>query len=136
MNTNNTNSEDRKTLFYPELSYKITGLCFEVHNELGRYAREKQYADFIEDKLKETELSFKREQRIGESGNILDFVIQDRIVLEIKAKKLLLKEDYYQIQRYLQCTHLKLGLLINFRNRYLKPKRIIRIETDAKIKFL
>jgi len=40
------------------------------------------------------------------------------------------------VQRYLQTANLKLGLLVNFRNRYLKPVRIVKIETDARHKFV
>ncbi len=52
----------KSELIHPELSYLITGICFEAHNELGRYAREKQYGDFIEVKLKELKIlySFKK----------------------------------------------------------------------------
>ena len=40
-------------VLYPEFSYKIVGICFGVHNELGRFQREKQYSNLIETKLKE-----------------------------------------------------------------------------------
>jgi len=123
-------------IIYPELSYLITGVCFDTHNTKGRFLREKQYGDEIERRLKETGLLYKREFIIGNSGNVVDFMIDDRIILEIKAKRILEKEDFYQMQRYLQATDIKLGLLVNFRNRYLKPVRIIRIDTAAKNKFV
>ena len=119
-------------IIYPELSYKITGLCFKIHNQLGRFAREKQYADALEQLLRENKIKYQREiakpfrfeQKII-SGNIIDFLIEDKIIIELKAKNFITKDDYRQIQRYLQATNLKLGLLINFNSRYLKPKRII-----------
>ena len=131
MNTNDANTK----LIYPELSYTIVGVCFEVHNQLGRFEREKQYGDFIEKKLKESGISYKREREILKTGNRVDFLIDDKIVLEVKARKLILKDDFYQLRRYLQSAGKKLGLMVNFRNRYLKPIRIIRIDTDARKKF-
>ncbi len=134
MHTNDTNKNTK--LIYPELSYLITGICFEVHNRLGRYAREKQYGDLLEEKLKEIKIPYKREFRIEKTGNTIDFLIDNKIILELKAAHLILKEDYYQTQRYLQASDIKLALLINFRNRYLKPIRIIKIDTEARSKFV
>ena len=124
MNTNKTMPK----LLYPELSYTLTGICFGAHNEIGPYAREKQYGDFIEQKLKEVGLPYKRELNISNSGNIVDFLVDNKIILELKSKRILSRDDYYQIQRYLQETGIKLDLLVNFRNKYIKPVRVVRIE--------
>ena len=133
--TNNTNIRTTAKIFkpnavlYPELSYSITGICFTVHKELGPYAREKQYGDAIETILKESGIPYEREVRIGESGNILDFLVEGKLALELKAKRALLSMDYRQIQNYLQHSGVRLGILINFRETYIKPQRIVRIDS-------
>jgi GxxExxY protein len=119
-------STDTKTkLIFGELSYEINGILFAVHNELGRFAREKQYADLIETKLKENKIEYKRELIVADSGNVVDFLIEDSLILELKAKPFLLKADYEQVQRYLHVCDLRLGILVNFRTKYLSPKRIL-----------
>lgn len=132
MNTNKTTSK----VIYPKLSYEITGILFETHNELGPYCREKQYADVIESKLKKKGIAYRRECTIGETNNIVDFIIEDTILLELKTDRFLTKAHYFQTQRYLQETRLNLGLLVNFRNKYLKPNRIVRIDTNNKAKYI
>ena len=60
-------------------------------------------------------------------GNIVDFIIDGKILIDLKAKRFITKEDYYQMLRYLKSSGLKLGLVVNFRGTYLKPKRIINL---------
>ena len=115
-------------LLYPELSYQITGLCFEVQNNLGRFAREKQYCDLLESKLKESGILYKREYTVAETGNRLDCLVEDKIIMEVKAKPFLQKDEYYQIKRYLDVLNLELGLLVNFQDKYLKPRRILKAQ--------
>jgi len=117
---------------FPELSYKINGILYKAHNELGRFCNEKQYGDFIEKLLKEEKIKYEREKILPESfdgeykgRNKLDFIIDDKIILELKAKRVLPREDYYQARRYLEALNLKLAMLVNFRDKYLKPKRIL-----------
>ena len=119
-------TNDANKILYKELSYKINGLLFNVHNKLGRFSREKQYSDELENLLKNSDLIYKREYVISD-GNRVDFLIDNKVILDVKAKRLILKDDYYQILRYLQSSSLKLGLIVNFRNTYLKPKRIINL---------
>ena len=130
MYSNSTNSTNK--LLHPELSYKIVGLLFNVHNNLGRFRNEKQYSDAIEEELKILKIPYKREFHLPESfkgennnRNIVDFVIDDKIILEIKTKRAIFKDDYFQVKRYLSSSDYKLGLLVNFRSKYLLPKRIL-----------
>ena len=119
-------------VLFPELSYKICGLCFEVHNELGRFKSEKSYADFLESLLKKHKIQYYREVALApsfidekERRNIPDFIIEDKIIVDIKAKRIVTKEDYYQMKRYLISGNKQLGLIVNFRQTYLSPKRIL-----------
>ena len=127
METNNKQKVSMKVI-YPELSYKIVGILFEAHKELGHYAREKQYGDFIEKRFKEISLPYKRELLISNTGNILDFLIDDKIIIELKSVREISKEYYRQLQNYLQQTNMGLGILVNFRTPRLKPIRILKID--------
>lgn len=117
---------------YYELSYKICGILFAVHNELGRYRNEKQYGDAIERYFKLYGIAYKRELVLpksfnGEAAgrNKVDFLVDDKIILEIKVKRIVERIDYYQSKRYLVALNKKLALLVNFRDKFLRPKRIL-----------
>lgn len=116
---------NKDKVIYPELSYKLTGVCFKVQDELGRFAKEKQYCERLEAKFVDLSIPFVREFTVKGTGNRVDFIVEDKILLEIKAQPFVSKTDYGQTQRYLQVLRLKLGLLINFQSKYLKPQRVI-----------
>ena len=52
-------------------------------------------------------------------------MIEDKIVIDIKAKRIITKSDYFQMKRYLTSSNKKLGIIVNFRQRFLTPKRIV-----------
>lgn len=114
-------------VLYPQLSYTINGILFRVHNELGRFCREKEYCDLFEKYLKDKEISYKREAVInfGQNTNRVDFIVENSVVLEFKAKRFVAREDYFQIKRYLEHLHCSLGILVNFQNKFLTPKRVL-----------
>ncbi len=125
----------RREIIHKDLSYKTNGLLFETQNSLGRYRKEKEYCDYFEELLKRENINYKRELRINikvneadlKCRNICDFIIDGKIILEFKIN-FLNKDSYLQIKRYLSATNLKLGILINFRQKSLIPKRIINNE--------
>ena len=88
MHTNATN----KKIIHPELSYKIGGLLFSIHNEFGRYCKEKQYQDIFEERLKRYNITYEREKRLplstDTSGNQVDFCIDNKILIDFKAKSI------------------------------------------------
>lgn len=119
-----------------DLSYEIVGVAFNVQKSLGRFCKEKQYADEFEKQLKERKIKYDREFLLDNlenndiKGNRVDFIVERKLIIDLKSKKFITKEDYMQMQRYLQSADIKLGLIINFRETYLKPKRIINYEYD------
>lgn len=70
------------------------------------------------------------ETKIGKY--VLDFLIEDKIVLELKAEPFINKEDFQQVMAYLKAKKLKLGILANFRGSKLVYKRILNSEVNLK----
>lgn len=119
-------------LIYQSISYKINGILYKVHNEIGRYCNEKQYSDLIEKYFIKYKINFEREKILPimfegekEGRNKVDFLINSVIVLEIKTKRFISREDYYQVMRYLKALNKKLAILVNFHSKFLRPKRIL-----------
>ncbi len=115
---------------------------FKTHKELGKFCRERQYADKLEALLAESKISYQREHNLRKDdpqspkGNIVDFLIENTIVLDAKAKNFITKEDYFQMQRYLRGSNLELGLIVKFRSVHIKPKRVLNssLKVDASIR--
>ncbi len=111
-----------------ELSFLLTGICFKIHNRRGRFLTEKQYCDGFELELKSSKLNYQREPLLKQGDITIgrpDFVIEDRIIMDFKAKKFITKADYNQMLKYLYLTNKELGLIVNFHSTYLKPKRVV-----------
>ena len=122
------------SLLDPKESYKITGALYEVHKELGPGLLEKVYQEALEIELRMQGIPFEREKsfNISYKGEVLeqmyiaDFVCYDKIVVELKAVEALLPIHTAQVINYLTITGYKLGLLVNFNARQIKPERIVR----------
>lgn len=130
MSTNGTNK--KAELIYPELSYALMGICFEVSNTLGTKYQEKHYQRAIEAKLKELKIPHQREVMFeiwfgGEKiGKIFaDFVVDGKIVLEVKKVWKISGDDVKQVLRYLKESGLKLGIIVNFYGKRVEFKRVL-----------
>lgn len=120
---------------YPlqEESYKIIGICMEVHRILGRGLLEIVYKDTIEYEFKKESIPYEREKKYEvEYKDIIlphhfyaDFVVYDNIILEIKAQKGIVNEHYRWVINYLAISNCDLGLIVNFGENSLVTKRVI-----------
>ncbi|WP_309847055.1 GxxExxY protein [Flavobacterium sp. 2755] len=120
-------------LYLKDESYKIIGICMEVHKILGKGHSEKVYGDALEYEFQRNEIPYNRELRYNiaykdivlPSYYFADFVIFDEIILELKAITTLTTSEIKQTLNYLAASKNKLGLLVNFGEDSLKYKRII-----------
>ena len=109
-------------LIYPEESNRILGIAMQLHCEMGCGFKEKVYQDAFEILLKENNIKYEREKHISlvfhgirlEHDFYYDFLIEDKIGVEIKAVSELLGEFESQIINYLHVSNHRLGLLLNF----------------------
>ena len=120
-------------LIYKDEAYAIIGKCMEIHRELGHGFLEIVYKDALEILFRQTNIPYEREKEYQVLfRNIVlphkfyaDFVVYDKIILEIKAIKSLADEHIAQTINYLKVSGNRLGLLVNFGRGSLESKRIV-----------
>ena len=118
---------------YKEESYKIIGILFEVHKNLGKGFSEIVYKDPIEYEFKQNNIPYQREKEftVNYKNTVLkhkfyaDFVVFDNIILEIKSCESFNNSHITQCLNYLKVSQSKLALLVNFNKTSLEHKRIV-----------
>lgn len=119
-------------LLYGELSYEVIGAGMEVHGALGPGFLESVYEQALAYELTERKIAFVRqapikvfykEKEIGEYR--ADFLVDEKIIVEIKAVSVLAPEHHAQVIHYLAAMEMRVGLLVNFGGKSLEHKRFI-----------
>jgi GxxExxY protein len=119
---------------HAEESYKIIGILFEVHKNLGKGFSEIVYKDALEYEFNVQNIVFEREKEysVKYKDSILkhkfyaNFVVFDKIILEIKTVECFNNSHYNQCLNYLKISGNELSLLVNFNANSLEYKRVIR----------
>jgi len=121
-------------LLHKDLSYKIQGIAFEVRKNFGLGHKEQIYQEAFEEELKTRGISYKREKTIKvfspKTGKFIglyrpDFIVDKKIIVELKTYKFVPKQEIRKIYDYLRNSNYELGYLINFASPKLYIKRII-----------
>ena len=121
-----------KILFKDE-SYAIVGACMKVHRALGPGFLEAVYEEVVEKEFIVQNIPYKRQVQLNlyyegvqlKKQYRADFVCYDSIIVELKAVTQIPSVFYAQLQNYLKCTNMELGMLINFGTPSLTYKRIV-----------
>ena len=109
-------------LIYANESYDVMGACFEVDKEKGCGFLEEVYQECLEVELQLRGIPFRAQAQLAlsDKGRTLkavyepDFIINDKIILELKAVTERANIHRAQVQTYLRGTGYRLGLLVNF----------------------
>ncbi len=120
-------------ILYKEESYAIIGKCMEVHNQLGAGFLEIVYKDALEYEFRKAGIPYEREKeyKVNYKDVILphyfyaDFVVYDKIILEVKGVSAITDEFVAQAINYLKVSGNQLSLLVNFGELRLNYKRIL-----------
>ncbi|MBW1822933.1 MAG: GxxExxY protein [Deltaproteobacteria bacterium] len=117
---------------FEKLSNKIIGAAIEVHRELGPGFLESIYEQALKVEFAEHNFRFESQKEIKikylgvEVGqHRLDLLVENQIIIEIKAVKELIEIHFAQLRSYLKATGLKTGLLLNFARPTLEIKRVV-----------
>ena len=129
------NMEPEGKLYEKELSGVIVSSAIEVHKQLGPGLLESAYEECLCRELYLREISFERQKPLPleykginlDCGYRLDLLVEQRIIVEIKAVAELAPIHEAQMLTYLKLAGIKVGLLINFNERVLKSgiKRLV-----------
>jgi GxxExxY protein len=127
-----------KTLKHQELSQKIIAAAYNVHNELGYGFLERVYKNALAIELEEAGLKCSREVplKVSYHNRIVgdyyaDIIVEDKIVVEVKAVNKLDSIHEVQLVNYLKATGLNVGLLINFGQSVEVKRRIFGFDVDT-----
>ncbi|PIP28076.1 MAG: elongation factor 4 [Candidatus Moranbacteria bacterium CG23_combo_of_CG06-09_8_20_14_all_35_22] len=123
---------DKCRLLYEELTYKIRGAIFNVYNTLGPGHKESVYGNALAKELSDIGIFFVREKSVNviyknkKVGTYKpDFIVDEKIILELKALPFVGKIEKKQTWYYLKGTDYRLALLVNFGNKNLQIERIV-----------
>jgi GxxExxY protein len=120
-------------LIHKELVYEVVGCAMKVHRELGYSFLEKVYENSMMVLLNKKSIKAKQQfpvpvhfENVIVGEYFADFMIEDKILVELKTVEKITNVHFAQVLNYLKATGIKLGLLINFGPRKLEYERIVK----------
>ena len=125
-------SERKTQLIDGDLTEKVIGVCIDVSRELGSGFLESVYLNALIIALTQAGMLVQKQVplKVMFRGQVAgdfypDLLVEDRLIIELKAVKSLTTEHEAQLLNYLKATGIKVGLLVNFGRPRLEWKRLV-----------
>jgi GxxExxY protein len=111
-----------------EVTFRIIGCAMTVHRALGPGLLESAYQNSLDYEFRREKLKIESQKELPliyngvrtKKGYRIDFLVENRVVVEVKAVKQITLLDQAQMQTYLRLSNVKIGLILNFNTRWLK----------------
>jgi GxxExxY protein len=111
-----------KKMVYEELTENIYAACIEVHSHSGPGLLESTYEACLCQEMAQRNLSFRRQVAMPvqykgisiDCGYRLDLIVEEKVIMELKAVEKILPIHEAQLLTYLRLSHYRVGLLVNF----------------------
>ncbi len=133
--------KNKVDLLFPELSYKIVGVAFDVYNSIGGSHKEIVYQKSLFQAFQDKKIIVQQQlynpvifSDKSVAKNYFDFLVENKIIVEIKSTERFSKANFSQLLNYLIVSKLKLGILISFGRNEVKYKRVLNIDLINKEK--
>ena len=122
-------------LIHKDLTKKIIGACFLVYNTLGYGYQEKEYQKALAAELSKLGLRFEKElhsvllyEGVKIRGYFVDFVVEGKVVLELKVANQVYQKHFLQTAQYLKNNSLQLGLIVVYSPTGVIIKRVVNLK--------
>jgi GxxExxY protein len=117
---------------FDDMSGKVIAAAINVHRQLGPGFLETVYEQALKLELAKQGLAYESQKQVqvlydGEvvGTHVLDLLVENQVVVELKAVKAFEDVHYAQLRSYLRATRMKVGLLLNFNSPRLLVKRVV-----------
>ncbi|HXG38555.1 MAG TPA: GxxExxY protein [Bacteroidota bacterium] len=125
-------------LLEKDLVYRIVGCAMTVHNTIGPGLREKTYENALCVELRYQGIRYRQQSRypVQYRNEIIDefvpdLVVEERVIVDTKTAETIIDDHRGTMLNYLRITGLKVGVIINFKNRKLEWERIVLDEARS-----
>lgn len=129
-----TDGDNKNNLLEEDLCYKIRGSIYNIANKYGKGLKEQIYQKALAEELTKQGLNFEQQKRINiyslDTGKSLgvyvpDFLVEDKVIIEIKSTDFTTKKDIEQQRSYLRASTYEIAYLVNFSTEKLDIRRSI-----------